>query len=317
MTDATDLDRSRDPTERAAPLVSIGLPVFNGERFLARSIESVLNQTYKNLELIISDNASTDGTAEIWTRYAAADPRIVGVTNDRNIGAAPNFNRAFSLATGRYFKWTTYDDWLEPTYIERCVEVLENRPGVVACWPRTKIYDEDGEFIESYTHPAGLMSSNPHERLFHWIWNMKEIAPIFGVFPTEVVRQTRLMESYASADRTFFAEILLRGDVVELDEPLYCMTRTKSVRSGRDTTWWNPDNAHRPSFDRWKYLLRMAQTIATAPELSPGRRIQMSVLNLMFFARRWPRRSLALELGEGIAYYGRRLTTRGRPASRP
>lgn len=291
--------------EREEPVVSIGLPVYNGERFLARAIESILGQTYRNIELIISDNASTDGTSAICKHYLAADDRVRYVVNERNIGAAPNFNKAFELATGEFFKWTSYDDWLEPTYVEKCIAVLLAEPDVLACWPRQKIFDEDGRLIETYAHPVGIMSPDAHERLFHCIWNLKEIGGIFGIFPTETVRRTRLMESYASADRTFFAEILAEGRGVEISDYLYCMTRTTSVRQGRETTWWNTDNSKRPQLDRWRFLLRMTQTIRDASTLSPLRKFQLIGLNLMFFTRRWPRRSLVIEVRHALRYYSK------------
>ena len=87
------------------PLVSLGLPVFNGENFLAETLDSVLAQSLPSYEVIICDNASSDGTEEISRSYAARDPRIRYFRNQGNLGAAPNFNLTFSHAKGRYFKW--------------------------------------------------------------------------------------------------------------------------------------------------------------------------------------------------------------------
>ena len=116
------------------PRVSIGLPVYNGERFLARAIDSLLAQDFVDFELVISDNASTDGTGEISRDYAARDPRIRYHRNERNIGAVGNFNRTLDLASGEYFKWAAHDDWCAPQFLGRCVEVLDDDPSTVLCF---------------------------------------------------------------------------------------------------------------------------------------------------------------------------------------
>ena len=103
------------------PRVSIGMPVYNGEEFLERALDSLLAQSFSDFELIISDNASQDKTQEICLRYAARDPRVKYYRNETNIGAAENFNRVFALSSGEYFKWAGHDDSWTPDYLERCV----------------------------------------------------------------------------------------------------------------------------------------------------------------------------------------------------
>ena len=99
------------------PRVSVGLPVFNGENFLEAAIRSVLEQSFADLELVVCDNASTDRTATIARDLAASDPRVRYHLNERNLGAAPNYNRTFALSTGELFKWLSHDDRLEPGYL--------------------------------------------------------------------------------------------------------------------------------------------------------------------------------------------------------
>src|SRR6185312_14478503 len=108
-------------TESAAkvPLVSVGLPVFNGETFLEDAIRSVLAQKLDDLELILCDNASNDRTAEICRDYEARDPRIHYFRNPRNLGAAANYNLAFTRARGRYFKWLAHDDRMLPSFLSK------------------------------------------------------------------------------------------------------------------------------------------------------------------------------------------------------
>ena len=101
--------------------VTIGLPVYNGETYLEETLDSILNQTYTEFELIISDNGSSDGTRLICEEYAAKDDRIKYYRSVKNLGAAPNYNRAFELSSGEYFKWADYDDPLAPEFLSKCV----------------------------------------------------------------------------------------------------------------------------------------------------------------------------------------------------
>src|SRR5438067_1373551 len=123
--------------------VAIGMPVWNGEAFLSEAIESILAQTYGDFELVISDNASTDGTAEICRAYAQRDTRIRYIRQERIIGANPNHNELFRRSSGEYFKWAAHDDILAPEFIRECVKVLDEHDEVVLCCPATVLINED------------------------------------------------------------------------------------------------------------------------------------------------------------------------------
>jgi glycosyltransferase involved in cell wall biosynthesis len=126
------------------PKVSVGMPVFNGDRFIAETIDSILAQTFGDFELIISDNASTDGTEKICRQYADDDGRIRYVRNRENLGAAYNYNQTFHLSSGDYFKWACHDDLLRPEFLERCVEVLDRDPSAVLVYTDWAPIDETG-----------------------------------------------------------------------------------------------------------------------------------------------------------------------------
>src|SRR5579871_2348739 len=132
------------------PAVSVGMPVFNGEMFLEVAISSVLAQTLDDLELIICDNASTDRTAEICQDYATRDPRVRYFRNPQNLGAAPNYNLAFSHARGRYFKWLAHDDRITPTYHDKTSRVLDERTDAVLCNSVVQYIDQNGAPIGIY-----------------------------------------------------------------------------------------------------------------------------------------------------------------------
>ena len=128
----------------AQPVISVCLPVYNGGSFLEETIESILGQTFTDLELIISDNASTDDTEKICCRFAERDSRIRYFHNPENLGAARNFNITFELARGRYVKWQGHDDPIPPDFLEHCVAVLDNDPSVVLAYGRQIAIDEHG-----------------------------------------------------------------------------------------------------------------------------------------------------------------------------
>ena len=124
--------------------VSVGLPVYNGEKYLDHALRTLVSQTHEDLEIIISDNASTDGTRRICEEYAARDPRIRYYCQPVNRGGSYNHNFVARQATAPYFRWYSADDWMAPDCIEQCVTVLDSEPDVVLAWATpTPVYDGD------------------------------------------------------------------------------------------------------------------------------------------------------------------------------
>ena len=140
----------------SSPTVSIGMPVYNGEKYLRQAISSILNQTYPDFELIISDNASTDETRQICLQYAARDRRIRYQCNPQNIGAAKNFNLVFKLASGKYFKWMAHDDTVTSDFLSKCVDILEQNLQVVLCHTRVRIIDAEDRVLRDLPLPADI-----------------------------------------------------------------------------------------------------------------------------------------------------------------
>ena len=150
------------------PPVTIGLPVYNGQDHVRAAVESILAQTYTDLELLVCDNASTDATGDIIAELAAQDARIRYHRNPKNIGLIGNFNLAYRLSRSPYFKWAAVDDLCAPTLLEKCVAVLDADPGVVLCHSRTDIIGANGSVL--YPHPHdGLRTDVPSasERFTH------------------------------------------------------------------------------------------------------------------------------------------------------
>lgn len=204
------------------PSLSIGLPVFNGEKYLKAALDSILTQTFTDFELIISDNASTDHTPEICREYAANDGRVRYYRNKSNLGAPRNYNRTVKLSQGKYFKWAAADDVHAPEYLHKCVEVLETDPSIVLCHSKTARIDERGVIVGTYDHAMRIDSLNRQERFGDLISIM--INPcwqIFGVMRKDILAKTPLHGDYRGADANLLAELSLYGRLYEVPEYLF------------------------------------------------------------------------------------------------
>src|SRR5262245_39989679 len=148
------------------PRVSIGLPVFNGEKYLARALNSLLSQDFEDFELIVSDNASTDLTEDICREFSAKDQRVRYYRNETNIGATKNYNRVFDLARGEFFKWASHDDECHPSLVRRCMEQFQQAPpSAVLVYSKADIIDDFGQVKEPSLDHIDSPSSWPNIRL--------------------------------------------------------------------------------------------------------------------------------------------------------
>jgi glycosyltransferase involved in cell wall biosynthesis len=205
----------------AEPLVSIGLPVFNGEKGIGRALESLLAQEYRHVEIIISDNASTDGTEGICREFAARDSRIKYHRSDVNRGAVWNFNRVFELATGEYFMWAAHDDEREPGYLAACVRRLEQSPTAVLCHSHTSLYIEgrDDLFcvatLDTFERVMGVV-----DRYRETLQRFPAVA-IYGVYRRNAMRQTGLFDRTIASDLAFVQELSIQGPFVQVPRTLF------------------------------------------------------------------------------------------------
>ncbi len=204
-----------------APTLTIGLPVYNGAKYLEMAAESILEQSFRDFELIISDNASSDGTETIGRTIAAGDPRVTYRRNARNVGLSGNFNLLVPLARGRLFKWATADDVLRPGYLDRCVAAIDADPSVVLAHPRTDFVDGDGAPLDLKDPGWHLVSDDPTERLRIALMANQWMNAALGVIRTDSLRRTRLMPRYAGGDYRLMAELSVLGKFVEIPERLY------------------------------------------------------------------------------------------------
>ena len=222
----------------ASPRLSIGLPVYNGERFLAQALECLLAQTFGDFELVISDNASTDRTPEICHAYVQRDPRVRYVRNPLNLGSVPNFNRVFELSTAPLFKWAAHDDLHHETYLEGCVRLLDEDPAVVLAHSGTAFIDDHGELFPlcpetgSYIDPktaAHVVADSPDigdspmavKRFWQVLARARWGTHQFGVIRRASLQQTRLDQNFSGGDRAMLVELALLGRFQSSPERLF------------------------------------------------------------------------------------------------
>ena len=204
-----------------APKVSLGLPVYNGERFLRLALDSLIQQDYEDFELIICDNASTDDTGSICLDYARRDTRIRYWRNEKNIGLAGNHNRVFELSRGEYFKWAAHDDEYPREMLTRFVEVFAHAPpSVSVVYSQCEIIDESGNLEGTRSDHVEKRDPSPCRRLAHLLRNASIYNFTYGVIRSETLRKTRLHGSYPMTDRVLFAELAMLGELWEIPEPL-------------------------------------------------------------------------------------------------
>jgi glycosyltransferase involved in cell wall biosynthesis len=206
---------------RRFPLISIGLPVYNGEEFLRQTLDSLLGQEYENFELIISDNASVDGTAAICEDYQKRDQRVRYSRNATNVGATGNFNRAFELSSGEFFMWAGAHDLWHPSFISRCVDIVLNDQSVVLAYSRTMLVNLNGEPIEVAPDRIDTRGLSSLERYRHLIWNLKWCNLIHGLIRSSALKNTGMFRDLFGPDHLLLAELSLQGAFAQIPEPLF------------------------------------------------------------------------------------------------
>jgi glycosyltransferase involved in cell wall biosynthesis len=264
------------PEASGGPLVSIGLPVYNGERFLTQAVESILSQTYESFELIISDNGSTDRTEAICRKFAARDPRVQYHRVEDNRGAAWNFNRVVELAKGPYFKWVAHDDMIAPSYLEACVRVLEEDPSVVLCCTGVREIDSSGATVRDRIFDHRIDSSRVDDRFFDLVLAWHNCYYIFGVIRRSALDATPLMGNYSSGDSVLIARLGLLGRFRQLEDMAFLArshedqsmkvfnkfdTEIKGMDAHSYTEWFDPSIRGKLIFPHWRILSEMGSSV--------------------------------------------------------
>jgi len=296
------------------PSLTIGLPVFNGERYLSQALEAILGQTYEDFELLVSDNASTDRTREICLDFAAKDRRLRYVRNTSNLGAAENYNRVFRASSTKYFKWATHDDIYAPTFVERCVTVLESNPSAVLCFAPAIFIDEAGNEIGLENEEPDYTARKPHRRFRAWVFEKSEgwCHPIMGVIRADVLSRTRLIGKYAGSDRILITELALVGEMHRLPEHLYYRRKhperstTRNVGIRKVSEWYDPSASRKHVFlPWWRWGVEYGRAVARSP-ISPLEKLICTGMMARWYS--WHRDRLTGELSAWLR------SARGRPS---
>lgn len=284
-------------------LVSIGVPVYNGEDFLREALDSLLTQTYENFEVLISDNASTDNTEQICREYVEKDRRVHYVRNAENIGPARNYNRVFELAKGEYFKWAAHDDICAPTFLEKCVAVLDRDPEIVLSHTQVQMIDDRGDpvnegnklYIPTANATMKTDSAKPQERFGDIICVPHPCYPIFGLMRTEVLRKMPLIGSYSGGDRVLLARLSLLGKFGEISEALFFPRRhakqSLEIALSRQSSrlyvqWFDPTTKGKATLPRFRLFQEYLDAIARA-NLTRQERLGCYVQMLRWLKWRW------------------------------
>jgi hypothetical protein len=263
---------------RPSPRITIGVPVYNGERYLARTLDSLLNQTVRDFVLLVGDNASTDGTAAIVRAYAARDPRVRHVRHPRNLGAAANYSRLCEMAETEFFRWSPADDCSEPRFLEACLEALERHPEAVLVYPRVMLIDAEDQPLGEYEEGLHLPQARPNERFFTLLQNTGLCNALYGLARTEALRRTRLLGAYRGSDIVFQAELSLYGKILEVPETLFLRRmHTDSFTSmtpEQQREFNSPGRRQRVELYRWRHMAEHVRSVMRAP-LTWGERVTL------------------------------------------
>jgi glycosyltransferase involved in cell wall biosynthesis len=247
------------------PLVSIGIPVFNGASDLAHALDSIIGQDYGNLEIILSDNGSTDGTSAICMEYMQRDQRIKYYRSEENHGSSWNFNRVFNLSNGKYFLWAAHDDHRHSSFVRVCVEKLEQCQDAVLCQSYTETYIENSDnmlyrsTLDSFEDKNGLV-----DRYRETMENFPATA-LYGVYRSSSIQKTQIFRKSIASDLAFAQELSIYGKFVQV--PIVMFTYRARVKwnsihddyrvifNGESKPWW-----YIPFvvlfFDHWQRLTR-------------------------------------------------------------
>ena len=259
------------------PALTIAIPVYNGARYIEGAVRSVLDQSVDDWELVVADNASTDGTGEIVQDMAAGDQRIRYLPSVANHGTAWNWNRCVLEARAPLFNWLCDDDLLAPAHSQRCIEALsEAGPEAVLAYPDAIIIDAEGEETERYLDPVDFTRPGVPGRVEEVMTRLVLINPLLALIRTDALKRTRLLQGFAQADIVLLLELMLQGRAAKVDEPLFLRRRHARNSMVAHSTVAELDEFYDPrgestGFPTWR-LVRSMSVAVTRADLNPADR---------------------------------------------
>jgi glycosyltransferase involved in cell wall biosynthesis len=232
------------------PKVSIGLPIYNGEKFIKKRIENLLEQTFSDFELIISDNASTDSTFRICKEFEGKDLRIRCIKQEKNMGGVWNFNFVLKESKGEYFTWAAVDDLLKPTFLEKNIQILESKKNIVCSVSKIKMFGEFTENLKTKPNDSFLtkiekkikkrfsymdvfsVTGDYNSRVNNFIKNCRHNQIFYGVYRKKILEKCIINESFICFDTAYSLSILKYGDLHVVDDILMMVFDGGESRTG-------------------------------------------------------------------------------------
>ena len=264
-----------DPVRRgpgAAPRIGVGLPVYNGARYVAEAIASVLSQTEADFELVISDNASTDDTEDICRDFASRDDRVVYVRNETNVGGAPNYNRCLASSSATtYFKWIAHDDTIDSRFLELCGAALDADPEASVAFPTLVEIDAEGETLRTEPADLGLVDPDAGQRACAFVDEVRRsrdvLWAVFGLARRSALLRGGLHGSFVASDQVFLFELILAGKAVHVPDTSYTRrvhaeaSMQMNVSPKARAAWYDTSSKPRLGLPHWTMLAHHAVAV--------------------------------------------------------
>jgi glycosyltransferase involved in cell wall biosynthesis len=298
------------PTNAARkPNVSVAMPVYNSEKYLAESIEAHLNQTYSDFELILTDNASTDRSEEICRAYASRDSRVKYYRNTQNLGAAGNYRRGFELSVGHYFRWSPSDDLVSPNLLQSAVDVLDHDPSIFVAYSRTKLIDDRGQVIGDFDENLHLMDERPSDRWKGARRNIRLGNLHYGLCRADTLRKTGLLRNYTGGDFPLIAEMALYGKFFEIPDAFFYRRMHEKASSAMKKradvmALYDPQKRDKLFLYNWVHLGANLKSISRAP-ISLAEKLRVSSFEMRWLI--WGRREFLREVSVAAGHIARKL----------
>jgi glycosyltransferase involved in cell wall biosynthesis len=261
-----------------SPTISIGMPVYNGLPHIQDAIESLLNQTFRDFEIVLSDNASTDGTTRLCEQYAANDRRIRYFRQTENLGALRNFNIVREAATCPYFMWAAADDFWQPRFLERCIKEFERNPDLVS----VNVAPTDTVSLASIRDGyVGMVEKNWPERVNALLQLLPDKnARFYGVHKSKFLHNG-LLEGFVASDWYVIAMMARHGQVkVVYDEEAGFVKRSGGASEKSNFLVSNTSRILDKILPLWTFHRKLK---AAMGETSPQINNRLAFLHLMFF----------------------------------
>lgn len=201
--------------------VTIGMPVYNGAKYIQSTLQSLLNQTFSDFSILICDDGSTDGTLDICQAFAARDKRIKIIKNETRLGGARNFNKTFDLSEGEFFMWASQDDIFHPDYIAKCLKKLQESPDCILALSEIDFIDEYGNSRGAVDYSNIGTAGMPIEMRIREVFRRVGWWAIYGIIRPEMLRQTKMYRSEFAGDVVLIVDMLLQGNMAKVEEPLF------------------------------------------------------------------------------------------------